>query len=110
MQADTVLEEPRVLHLDLKATGRLCLPQRTLRRLFCIGQTFKAHPHSDVLPSTRAHLSNKAIPSNSASSHRPSIFKPSWLKTYISPIPLNLFCVGHLLAMGPVLKCGFYTQ
>jgi hypothetical protein len=58
-----VLEEPRVLHLDLKVARR--------KTLFCTGQSFKAHPHSDALLPTRPHLVQ-----NSTISHVLSIFKP----------------------------------
>ena len=48
-----VLEELRVLHLDLKAARRR-LEFHTDKSL-SLGD-LKAHPHSDILPPTRPHL------------------------------------------------------
>jgi hypothetical protein len=48
-----VLEEPRILHLDLKAARRK-LSFHTGRNII-IG-TLKEHPYSDTLPLTRPHL------------------------------------------------------
>jgi hypothetical protein len=83
IQAEVVLEGPRVLHLDPKIIRkRLPLCRNQQECLFCPGWSFKAHPHRDVLPPTRPHLlqqgynHSKAISPNSATSHRPSIFKP----------------------------------
>jgi hypothetical protein len=52
MQADLVLEESGVLHLDLKAVRR---------RFSCPGQSLsigdlRAHLHSDTFPPTKPHL------------------------------------------------------
>ena len=46
VQADTVLEELRVLHLDLKAAEKDCPT---------LGRDFKACSYSDTLPPTRPH-------------------------------------------------------
>jgi hypothetical protein len=65
MQADMVLEEPRLLHLDLKAArkrlsskrqpGRNCLPKGSQEEaLFITGQSLRIG--SDTLPPTRPHL------------------------------------------------------
>ena len=58
-----VLEEPRVLHIDLKATKRrLSSTGGQEEALIHTGQSLsiggdlKTHPHSDTLPSTRPHL------------------------------------------------------
>jgi hypothetical protein len=51
IQAD-VLEELRVLHLDLKVSRRL---SSTLDGASALG-ALKAHLHSDSLPPTRLHL------------------------------------------------------
>jgi hypothetical protein len=65
VQADAVLEEPRVLHLD---------PARR-RLLFYTGRSLSTRgPQS---PPTQRHTSsNKATPPTSATSSGPSIFKP----------------------------------
>lgn len=58
VQADLVLEEPRVLHLELKAARR--------RLSSTLGRTsawdLKAHPYSDALPPTRPHLQTVPLP------------------------------------------------
>jgi hypothetical protein len=58
-----VLEEPIVLHLDLKAAVGNCFTQATRRRdqitlarLDHIYETSKPYLHSDILPLTRLHL------------------------------------------------------
>jgi hypothetical protein len=54
-----VLEkELRVLHLDLKAAARETDYSKGSQEdgLFCTGQSFKAHTHSDVLLPTKTHL------------------------------------------------------
>jgi hypothetical protein len=75
-----VLEEWKVLHLDLKAAvSRLhsagsqeqCLSY--FGQSLSIGGNLKAHLHSNTLLPTQSH---KTIPSNIATSHEPSIFKP----------------------------------
>jgi hypothetical protein len=63
MQADTVLEEPRVLHPDTKAARRslICTGSQG-EGLFCAGWSLSTRspqiplPHSDALPPTRPHL------------------------------------------------------
>ena len=46
VQVDMVLEEQRVLHLDLKAAEKDCPT---------LGRDFKACSYSDTLPPTRPH-------------------------------------------------------
>jgi hypothetical protein len=66
MQEDMVLEkEMRVLHLDLKATRRECLPGSKEEGL-------KTHAHSDALPPARLPLLIVPLP-------LPRIFKPPHL-------------------------------
>jgi len=55
VQADTVLEELRVLHLDLKAARRRRV-WITVARLEHIYETSKPCLHSDTFPLTRLHL------------------------------------------------------
>ena len=75
VQADSVLEEPRVLHLDVKAAriGPSSAGSQEENLSFTLGGAWvrslqQGHTHS-----------NKATPPNSATSHGPSIFKPSHL-------------------------------
>jgi hypothetical protein len=53
VQADVVLEEPKVLHLDLKAARRRL--EFHTRQSLSIGD-LKAHSHSNTLPPTKPHL------------------------------------------------------
>jgi hypothetical protein len=82
MQADLVLEKPRVLHLDLTAARRLSFyPGRSISKA-----DLKAYPHSDTLPYQSHTYSNKATLPNSATScgqafkrknlWGPNLFKP----------------------------------
>jgi hypothetical protein len=63
IQASMVLEDLRVLHLDLTAARR----KLALRQLG--GLSFKAHPYSDTLPLTRPHLLIVPLPGT-------RVFKP----------------------------------
>jgi hypothetical protein len=62
MQADMVLEEPRVLHIDLKAAEGDCVPQGSQEEtLFHTGQNvnigeLKAHLLSNTLLPTRPYF------------------------------------------------------
>ena len=79
-----VLEELRVLHLDLK-TARWSIRFKTGRSL-SIG-ALKARPHNDTLPSTRPHLLIVPFPMGQAFKHmnlwRPHVFKPPQIITDI---------------------------
>jgi hypothetical protein len=67
MQADLVLEKPRVLHLDLTAARRLSFyPGRSISKA-----DLKAYPHSDTLPYQSHTYSNKATLPNSTTSSEP---------------------------------------
>jgi hypothetical protein len=76
MQADSVLEEPRVLHLDPKAARRSLSPAGSQRealfhtgRSLSIGGDLKTHLHSDELPSTRPRLLMIRLPMSHAFKH-----------------------------------------
>ena len=88
IQADMVLEEPRILHLDPKA------PRRRLS--FHTGQSLnieslKAHSHSDTLPPTRPHLPVVPLPVGQALKHESMGLKPS--QTTKPGHPLDLACL-----------------
>jgi hypothetical protein len=57
-----VQEELRVLHLHLKAAGRILASKQ-------VGQGIKAHAHSDIPTPTRPHLPTVPLPGLSI--HKP---------------------------------------
>lgn len=76
MQADMVLEELRVLYLDLGSQEGtvFCRQPAGGSDSTLVGiANLKAHRHSDALPPTRPPYSNKATPPNSATPCGPSI-------------------------------------
>ena len=85
VQMDMVMEEWRVLHLDPKETRKsLSLLQAVRRRSSSTlglntGRELKAYLQLTHFPQEGHTYSKEAIPPNSATPHRPSIFKPSYL-------------------------------
>jgi hypothetical protein len=92
IQSGMVLEEPRILHLDQKAAEgdslphwvelehRISKPTPTMMNFLQQG-----HTHS-----------NKATPPNSATSHRPSIFKPPQLYNLCIIIYIHVYINVHI--------------
>jgi hypothetical protein len=93
IQADLVLEELRVLHLDLKAARRRLSHWAELELILYMRS--QSLSYSDTLPPSRPQLFNKAIYPNSATFYGPSI------KTH-EPIGPNLFKPLQHVMQGPV--------
>jgi hypothetical protein len=88
MQADMVLEEPRVLHLHPEPTRRRLASEGARKRVFSsLGRAWtldlKAMTPTAELPSIRPHLPQKATPPSIATSHEPILFKPPhWFASF----------------------------
>jgi hypothetical protein len=106
MQADLVLEEPRVLHLDQK-TGRKRDCHR--RDSFHTGWSLsigmsKTHLHSDTLPSTRPHFLIVPLPVGQAYSNHHSGLKHWDIKV------LSVFSIAVFSSFSWHILCGAWCK